>query len=527
MVLFKRIFITILFLIPILSIYYKVKIENISFIPVSSSNEWNIQVSYDLEKIFDKFEINEVELPLINSWHNQEVKSRQVTTNENLNLPTISTQDSITVKKDQFKKLSVSTRLKLADSNYGNPMRSAQDKANLKQIRKQYLKLGELSEGSLEQLKILNRKFGFRGDTPREKVRKIYLFITEEIIASDDVDNLSEVINLAEGSEQAKAQLMTFMARVNKIPARTNLAFKMEKVKGKTRLKKAFIPEVLIDNYWYPVSVNALTFTRVPRNYLIVHKDVDSILNLFTEDMASIRAAPIMINKVDSMDYTKKLSSVNKFFSMISLHNLPISMQSLFITVLLIPFGTLILSFCRNLVGVQTFGIFTPILLSLFFLETSLLTGAIFFLFIVALGFFQRYALDKLYLLAVPRLSILLTLVVISYSMLGLFSVQAGSFLQGGALSYFPIVIIVVFIERFSVHFIEQGAINTLKALFGTALVSLLCYFIFKDGFLRLALFNHPELLLFVIGGNMMIGGYKGYRLSELLRFREFKRVGA
>src|SRR5690606_20187381 len=137
-----------------------------------------------------------------------------------------------------------------------------------------------------------------------------------------------------------------------------------------------------------------------------------------------------------------------------------------------------------------------------------------------------RYILDKFYLLAIPRLSILLTLVIISYTAFSLIAYQEESlFPGGGPLNYLPIVILTTFIERFSVHFIEEGTKNTMKALFGTILISVACYFVFEIDILKLALFNHPEILLFVIAINLMIGSYKGYRLSEFFRFKEFKKL--
>ena len=64
-----------------------------------------------------------------------------------------------------------------------------------------------------------------------------------------------------------------------------------------------------------------------------------------------------------------------------------------------------------------------------------------------------------------------------------------------------------------------------MKALIGTLTIAILCYIIFKLDFLRQILFNNPELLLAIIGCNLMIGSYKGYRLNEVLRFREFEGI--
>ena len=115
---------------------------------------------------------------------------------------------------------------------------------------------------------------------------------------------------------------------------------------------------------------------------------------------------------------------------------------------------------------------------------------------------------------------------IISYTFFSLVIYENnGVFQVGQSINYLPIVIITGFIERFSIHFIEEGTVNTIKALLGTLSIAILCYIIFKLNFLKQILFNNPELLLVIIALNLMIGSYKGYRLNEVLRFREFEGI--
>jgi hypothetical protein len=41
---------------------------------------------------------------------------------------------------------------------------------------------------------------------------------------------------------------------------------------------------------------------------------------------------------------------------------------------------------------------------------------------------------------------------------------------------------------------------------------------------LEMFMFTNPELLLVVIGLQILIGKYKGYRISEFIRFRDLVR---
>jgi hypothetical protein len=173
----------------------------------------------------------------------------------------------------------------------------------------------------------------------------------------------------------------------------------------------------------------------------------------------------------------------------------------------------------RNLIGVPTFGIFTPILLTLFFKETSLGFGLIFFGVVVLFGIFERNVLDKFYLLAVPRMSILLTLVIML--MVGYSFVSADLAVSQKHLAFFPIVIVVTNIERLSIMIAEEGVFNTLKTLSGTLLITILSYALYLIPTLEMFMFTNPELLFTIIGILILLGKYKGYRLSEFLRFRD------
>lgn len=206
-------------------------------------------------------------------------------------------------------------------------------------------------------------------------------------------------------------------------------------------------------------------------------------------------------------------------FSRLSLYRLPLPLQTMFMTILLIPLGTLVLSLARNIIGIPTFGIFTPIILTLFFRETSFGFGMLFFGVVILVGIFERYILDKFYLLAVPRLSILLTLVIML--MMGYTLFSADSIISQKHLAFFPIVIVTTNIERLSIMIAEEGLFNTLKTLLGTLVIAILGYFLYAIDALEMLMFTNPELLFSIIGCLILIGKYKGYRLSEFIRFRD------
>jgi hypothetical protein len=77
-------------------------------------------------------------------------------------------------------------------------------------------------------------------------------------------------------------------------------------------------------------------------------------------------------------------------------------------------------------------------------------------------------------------------------------------------------------IERFYVVVEEHGMRKALQTAAGSAAVSVITYFIIQWEVLQITFFVYPELLLFVMGLQVLVGRYTGYRLSELVRFRSF-----
>lgn len=514
--------------IPLGSLWYKTQVINVSFLPLTSIDEWRLQIDVH-PRYFQKRSL--LDIPLPKSMPSQDVLdlefpqriSSQVFHTQAGSLLRISAEDA---KALGTAPISVSAKVKLNGHRFERISDASQ--FSVRGVGAA-LRTDMLSEEDRNKLEEVTFSLYYPEDTAAAKLRKIYYFLTEEMRVNSSVHSITEALMMNEVSEFTRAQMFTYMARLTGIAARTavGIVFQPSVNVGKNQVRPSFYNEFYINREWVPILVNYPAFGRYPSDFFSIHGDIHDLEGLVEERGAfQFFAEPVRVNRTDSTVYTRQLSIASQLFSKISLYSLPLSVQGIFYSILLIPFGAVILAFCRNIIGVNTFGIFTPVLLTLFFIETSLIFGLIFFGFIVALGFIERSVLDRFHLLAVPRLSILLTLVIISYVIFALWATQASWLrLPSTTLNYFPIVIITVFIERFSVYFIEEGLKNTLKTLMGTLLVSIGCYFIFTIEVLKIIVFTHPELLLVAISLNIFIGSYKGYRFLELLRFKEFKRI--
>ncbi len=205
-----------------------------------------------------------------------------------------------------------------------------------------------------------------------------------------------------------------------------------------------------------------------------------------------------------------------------SLFRLPPEFQRTFRILLLVPIGALMICLLRNFVGFPTFGIFMPVLMALAFRNTGLLYGLGIFAGVVLIGYIVRRWINKLRLLLVPRLSVILTLVVISFTVFALIGSKFGlrEFMAVGLL---PFVILTMTIERFYVITEEAGARQGLWTAAGSAAVAAITHEIIHLEPLQLTFFVYPELLFAVAAVQVLLGRYTGYRLSEFIRFRKLK----
>ncbi|BBP82232.1 inactive transglutaminase family protein [Pseudomonas sp. No.21] len=204
-----------------------------------------------------------------------------------------------------------------------------------------------------------------------------------------------------------------------------------------------------------------------------------------------------------------------------SLYGLPLQTQQTYQIMIMIPIGVLVILILRNLGGLQTLGTFTPVLIALAFRETQLGFGIALFTIITALGLSLRSYLEHLKLQMLPRLSVVLTFVVILIAVISLLSHKLG-LERGLSVALFPMVILTMTIERLSITWEERGGGHAFKVAIGTLFAATLAHLLMTVPELTYFIFTFPAVLLIMVGFMLAMGRYRGYRLTELFRFKAF-----
>jgi hypothetical protein len=255
----------------------------------------------------------------------------------------------------------------------------------------------------------------------------------------------------------------------------------------------------------------------LPDNYLIWWRGSEPLVRL---EGGSNLETGFAVQKYyrDTMSIAKQQAGGKEALLDFSLFSLPIKTQAVYSVLLMIPIGAFIVVVMRNVIGIDTFGTFMPVLIALSFRETQLFWGIMLFMLLVAMGLSIRFLLERLRLLLVPRLSAVLIVVVLLMLVISIVSHKLGME-TGLSVALFPMVIIAMTIERMSVVWEERGAGDALRGGAGSLAVAIIAYLAMGLDWLEHLIFTFPELLLVVLAIIVLLGRYMGYRLTELGRF--------
>jgi len=201
---------------------------------------------------------------------------------------------------------------------------------------------------------------------------------------------------------------------------------------------------------------------------------------------------------------------------------LPQAERAVFRYLVLIPLGAFVVVLLRNLVGLPTLGTFMPVLIALALLEIPLVRGLVMFSVLVAVGLWFRFLLSRLNLLVVPRVAACVVIVTLLMILMSVISYRLG-FSGVVQITLFPMIILAWTIERMSIIWEEEGKHNALVQVGGSLVVSVAAFLFMSIGQIQYWAFYFPELLLVMLAGILLMGRYTGYRLTELVRFKNFE----
>ncbi|MBU1018604.1 MAG: 7TM domain-containing protein [Patescibacteria group bacterium] len=191
--------------------------------------------------------------------------------------------------------------------------------------------------------------------------------------------------------------------------------------------------------------------------------------------------------------------------------------------VLMLPVIIMMVAFLKQVVGLETLGVYIPSILALSFIALGLKFGLFILFVILFFGTLSRLILKRYRLLYIPRMAIVLTIT----SIVILVMLLMGAFLnvtQMVSISIFPMLIMSTLVERFISIQTGKGLKSALIIIFEVTLVAVICYFVAEWSSLKTLMLGHPELIFACLAFNVVLGRWAGLRVMEYFRFREIFR---
>jgi hypothetical protein len=181
---------------------------------------------------------------------------------------------------------------------------------------------------------------------------------------------------------------------------------------------------------------------------------------------------------------------------------------------MVLPLGAFLVVLARSFVGLKAFGLFTPMLIALAFLQIGPVMGPVVLCSSVAVGMVVTPYLLKLRMTRVGFLGVLISLIVL---VLVALQMILDTQLQVDA---FPVIVCALCVERWWKQVGKDGAKPAAKMAFNTFVLAIVIEFVMVSD-VALTLIEWSPLLMPAVTGLAIavLGRYRGLRLSEIHRF--------
>lgn len=370
---------------------------------------------------------------------------------------------------------------------------------------------------------------------PEERVRALFNYVAD--LPDGPEGSALHCLREGSGNAAAKSRLLVALCRNRQIPARILHGLVLEK--DGQQEPHAWV-EAWVAEHWLAMDPDRHRFgmTPMPDNYLVLHIGEQPRRGGKLRAQATYTA--IDLHNSLGEEGAAPPSAARRVWRKLSLANLRPEEQVWVKFLLLLPVGALIVCVFRTVIGLTTFGTFGPALLGLVCRDLKDFPWAMgFFVALLLSGWGMRLLLDRYHLLLVPRISVVLTAVIL-FLIAGMVLVGPYGGATRGYLAFLPLIILTHMVERFWTVEAEDGAAASFKTLLSTVTVAvvimLLVNFdvvinglmqmlghgpVIMPDVVRRTLFRFPEALGLVLAAQLLLGRYTGYRLTELFRFRD------
>jgi hypothetical protein len=187
---------------------------------------------------------------------------------------------------------------------------------------------------------------------------------------------------------------------------------------------------------------------------------------------------------------------------------------------LLLPVIATLISVMHYIIGVSGYGIFMPTMMAVVLMSTGVGGGLVLFASILGISVLSNLILKRLKLHFWPARS--MGLMMISVVVFGL--MVASSYLKIvdiKNMSIYPVLFMILLSEEFVRTQLAKSKKEAVSLTIGTLVLAIFGAVVLKTNGVQQLVLTYPEItILIVVVVNVLVGNYKGIRLTEIKRFK-------
>jgi len=347
---------------------------------------------------------------------------------------------------------------------------------------------------------------------PERLIELLFNHVSNNIRIHPDARSDSEsALNSRRATELGSLRAFLALLRTAHLPARLVTGVDLQTPVQEARLWA----EVYIGDEWRSFDPVHGYLNELPIFYIPMRKGDDKQIR--TEN-AAISSSVSVVRALPTYDGLLS-SDTRKLTDILDLTRLTLPSREMLSILLLMPLGVLASELLRQFAGIRTYGTFTPTLLALAVTHVDWPTAVIVLALVTIIGVAIRAAMPGLNLQRTPRLAIVFILVAMSMSLV----VSGISYFDpaiDSTVTLLPLVILTMLVDRIYTVYDERGVQSALTRLVWTVIAAMVSLYILLQSHWGTFLVSYPEVHAVTLAAILLIGLYRGPKLSDAPAFR-------
>ena len=392
-----------------------------------------------------------------------------------------------------------------------------------------------------------------QGDNSNTIGKEIFVFDKKALIIIDEkkqteVDNLK--VQAAENGvalmllpiTASEGALLSEDALVQRIKENTDYVADTDLMVFYTQSALGF---QAFNQFWQGLDVATKETMRAKSFAVIVDGSLGTMFNLVYQTYKAVQPNYILLTRAEAIGPLFSIKDFSQIIETLKTRGIeyqiidqrgeksPVFVLSHFITylvsqgsstniiyiILIVPFLAFIAAFARQVIGISTFGIYTPLIITISFFILGLWLGLATFFLAVITGYLVKFILNKFELLYLPKVALNLSLISLSFLAAVYLAVHFGSQVPL-SMAIFPMLVMSTVSEKFMAAQSEEGFRGAVFGVLGTLLIVAGSYYFMAWQQFSNLLLSWPELIVAPLLALIILGKFTGLRLSEYFRFR-------